>query len=85
VDLFIARVERWFELGDEILLINIYQAKLKDLEKRLKYEKEEGRLQGQIDLLKEIKSMRDKFAVESEGDKFILGFLKRKMKTEKVV
>jgi hypothetical protein len=41
--------------------------------------------QGQIDLLKEIKSMRGRFAIESEGDEFILDFLKRKMKTEKVV
>ena len=36
--------------------------------------------QGQIDLLKEIKDIQNKFAVESEGDEFILDFLKRKRK-----
>ena len=51
-------------------------------QQRNRYEKEEGCLQGQIDLLKEMKSMYDRFAVESEGDDFILGFIKRKWKTE---
>ena len=46
--------------------------------------KEEGRLQGQIDLLKEMKSMYDRFAVESEADEYTLGFIKRKWKAEKV-
>jgi hypothetical protein len=43
---------------------------------------EEGCLQGQIDLLKEMKSMYDKFAIINEADDFILGFIKRKWKTE---
>ena len=44
-----------------------------------------GRLQGAKDLLKEMKSMYDKFAIINEADDFILGFIKRKWKAEKVV
>jgi hypothetical protein len=47
--------------------------------------KEEGRLQGQIDLLKEIKCIYKGFVDVREADEYVLDFLKRKMKAEKVV
>jgi len=44
--------------------------------------KEEGRLQGQIDLLKEIKCIYKGFVDVREADEYVLDFLKRKMKKE---